>query len=77
LKADAIIWGIHGGETGEADSLFPNGNCVALGWRAVGDLSKLAPGREAFKTAVQASTRTPSRERSPFTGVSSTDSYTR
>ncbi|MGF6312344.1 putative Mrr-cat superfamily restriction endonuclease [Bradyrhizobium sp. i1.8.4] len=43
------MWGIHGGRTGDANTLFLKEGCVALGWHKVGDLSKLAPNREAFK----------------------------
>lgn len=46
------VWGIHGGHTGDADSLFLKKNCVAIGWHAVGDLSKLRADREAFKQKV-------------------------
>lgn len=46
---DTTIWGIHAGRTGEADTLFLKQNCIAIGWDAMGDLSKLAPDREAFK----------------------------
>lgn len=46
------IWGIHAGKTGDAASLFLNHNCIALGWQAMGDLSKLDPDRDAFKAAV-------------------------
>lgn len=53
MKTESTVWGIHGGETGDADSLFLTGNCVALGWKVVGDLSKIAPDRESFKSAVQ------------------------
>lgn len=49
-SADAPIWGVHAGKTGDADDLFLKKNCVAIGWSKVGDLSKLAPSREAFKT---------------------------
>jgi restriction system protein len=44
------MWGIHGGRTGDANTLFLQENCIALGWHKVGDLSKLAANREAFKT---------------------------
>ncbi|WP_237228808.1 restriction endonuclease [Rubinisphaera sp. JC750] len=50
--ADTTIWGIHAGKTGDADRLFLQRGYVALGWVQVGDLSKLTPDREAFKTAV-------------------------
>jgi restriction system protein len=46
------IWGIHGGRTGDADTLFLKKNCIAIGWQAVGDLGKLAADREAFKAKV-------------------------
>lgn len=46
---DSTIWGIHAGRTGDADFLFLEQNCVAIGWDAMGDLSKLPPDREAFK----------------------------
>lgn len=50
--SEPTIWGIHGGKTGDADSLFRQKNCVALGWAEMGDLSKIAPNRDAFKIAV-------------------------
>lgn len=46
------LWGIHGGKTGDADTLFLKKNYVGLGWQEIGDLSKIAPDREAFKLAV-------------------------
>lgn len=49
---ETTIWGIHGGATGDADTLFLTKNCVALGWSRIGDLNKLAPDREAFKSRV-------------------------
>src|SRR6266478_5377586 len=49
-----IVWGIHGGRTGDADSLFLNENCVALGWHEMGDLSALPADREAFKARARA-----------------------
>jgi restriction system protein len=49
---DVTLWGIHGGRTGDADSLFLKKNVVAIGWHAMGDLSKLPPDRDAFKSAV-------------------------
>lgn len=39
------IWGIHTLN----DSLFLNQNRIAIGWKEMGDLSVLAPEREAFK----------------------------
>lgn len=46
------MWGIHGGRTGDANKLFLQGGCVALGWHTVGDLSKLPANREGFKARV-------------------------
>lgn len=51
-ETDVIVWGIHGGRTGDANSLFLKQNCVAVGWPRIGDLSKLGNSREAFKQAV-------------------------
>jgi len=44
-----VVWGIHAGRTGDADSLFLRQGCVAIGWDAMGDLSLLSGDREAFK----------------------------
>ena len=49
---EATIWGIHGGKTGDADSLFLKKNCVAIGWAKIGDLSKIPPDRPSFKATV-------------------------
>jgi restriction system protein len=49
---EGTIWGIHGGKTGDADSLFLKKSCVAIGWAKMGDLSKITPDRDGFKTAV-------------------------
>ncbi len=39
----AIIWGIHGGKAGDADTLFLNRKQIALGWHEIGDLSHIKP----------------------------------
>ena len=39
------IWGIHTKD----DTLFLKGNVIAIGWKKMGDLSLIAPNREAFK----------------------------
>lgn len=39
------IWGIHTKD----ESLFLNGNVIAIGWAELGDLSKIAPDRESFR----------------------------
>jgi restriction system protein len=49
---EETVWGIHAGRAGEADALFLKKNVVALSWHDLGDLSKIAPDREAFKLAV-------------------------
>jgi restriction system protein len=49
---DTVVWGIHGGKTGDADSLFLKKNFVAIGWAKVGDLTAISPTREAFKAKV-------------------------
>jgi restriction system protein len=51
-SSDSSIWGIHAGKTGDADRLFLSGSCIAVGWAKMGDLSALAPDREAFKARV-------------------------
>ena len=49
---DVNLWGIHAGKTGDAERLFFTHDCVAIGWPEIGDLSKLAADRDAFKAAV-------------------------
>lgn len=46
---EVILWGIHAGKTGDADTLFLKKNCIAIGWAQMGDLGALKPDREAFK----------------------------
>jgi len=50
--ADTNLWGIHGGRTGDADTLFLKKGCVAVGWSKMGDLAALKPDRDAFKARV-------------------------
>lgn len=50
---DRVLWGIHAGETGNAHLQFMTKSCIAIGWEEMGDLSKLAPDRPAFKAAVR------------------------
>lgn len=52
-KTEITIWGIHGGRTGDADNLFLKHNVIALGWTEMGNMSKLAADREAFKEKLQ------------------------
>lgn len=50
--ADPALWGIHAGQTGEADALFLKSSVVAIGWPRVGNIAKLPANRDGFKTAV-------------------------
>lgn len=50
--ADAIMWGIHAGRGGDADSLFLKKNRIAIGWIKMGDLKGIKANREAFKARV-------------------------
>lgn len=52
--ARSTIWGIHAGKTGDAHKIFLSQDVVALGWTAMGDLSKLPPNRSGFKKAYAA-----------------------
>lgn len=54
MAPEPTLWGIHAGKNGDADTLFIKKNRIALGWIKIGDLSTLAPTREAFKDAVAA-----------------------
>lgn len=47
------IWGVHAGRLGEADAVFRQGY-VALGWREMGDLSRLPSNQEEMKQEVTA-----------------------
>ena len=49
---EKTLWGIHGGQTGDADALFLKKNRIAVGWVAAGDIGKWTPTREAFKERV-------------------------
>lgn len=45
MSEEKRVWGIHTLD----DNLFLKENVVAIGWNEVGDLSKIAPDRDAFK----------------------------
>lgn len=49
-SSEQVVWGIHGGRTGDADYLFLQKKRIALGWAKMGNLSELTPNRDAFKT---------------------------
>src|SRR5438105_81589 len=51
--AEETLWGIHAGNTGAADSLFLNMNCIAIGWNEVGDLLKIKNDQETFKEVIR------------------------
>lgn len=51
--SEKVIWGIHAGKVGDADSLFLKKNVVALGWEELGDVGLLIPTREGFKEKIQ------------------------
>ncbi len=53
VTTSSSLCGIHAGKTGDPDNLFLTKNVIALGWVAVGDLSKLPPNREGFKVRVR------------------------
>lgn len=46
---EVILWGIHAGKTGDADTLFLKKKYIGIGWDRMGDLGTLEPDREAFK----------------------------
>ena len=45
MLEETRIWGIHTLD----DNLFLKENVIAIGWNEIGDLSKIAPDRDAFK----------------------------
>ena len=47
--ANATLWGIHGGKTGDADNIFLKKNQVALGWDKMGDLGGLKDNQGRFQ----------------------------
>ncbi len=52
--AETAIWGIHAGQTGDADALFLQSNRIAIGWHDLGNLSAIGSSRDAFKAKVLA-----------------------
>ena len=49
----SVLWGIHGGHTGDADSIFLKMNQGALGWERLPDVTTLPRDRDALKEALQ------------------------
>lgn len=52
VRTEKTIWGIHAGQTGDADDLFLKKGFIGLGWSKIDDLSKLPADREAFKNCM-------------------------
>lgn len=50
---ERIIWGIHAGAKGEADSLFLKKGYIAIGWAGMGDMSNLPTDWEKLKIIVR------------------------
>ncbi|MBA3667638.1 MAG: restriction endonuclease [Sphingomonas sp.] len=49
MAQEQVVWGIH--MTGVRDDAPIIGNYIAIGWRELGDPSRIAPNRSAFKAA--------------------------
>lgn len=45
MSEEIRVWGIHTLD----DNLFLKENVIGIGWNEIGDLSKIAPNRDAFK----------------------------
>jgi restriction system protein len=54
-RESRIVWGIHAGKTGDAETLFLKKGFIAIGWPRVGDLRHLKTDREDFKAKLVAS----------------------
>ena len=46
MNEDKKVWGIHTRD----ENLFLSENVIAIGWEEIGDLKKIAPDKEAFKS---------------------------
>jgi len=51
-STEKILWGIHAGRLGEADSLFLKKKVVAIGWHEMGDITGIGGDREALKAKI-------------------------
>lgn len=49
---EKTLWGIHGGKTGDADTLFLKKDRIGLGWVTAGDIGKWKPNRDSYKSKV-------------------------
>lgn len=52
MSTNKVIWGIHAGNTGDADFLFKEKSLIAIGWPALGELSLLTENRESLKEEI-------------------------
>lgn len=52
MTTEPALWGIHAGRSGDADKLFFTHKYIAIGWAMMGDLSRLAHTRDAFRERV-------------------------
>ncbi len=50
--SEGVLWGIDAGYDGAADRLFLEGNCIAIGWPEVGNLSTMPDDLGAFEALV-------------------------
>jgi len=50
--ADKKLWAVRAGRHSEADAQFLQGNCVALGFHKMGDMSTIKADRQSFKERV-------------------------
>ena len=46
MSDEKRVWGIHT----QDDNLFLKDDVIAIGWKEIGDLSKIEATRDAFKT---------------------------
>lgn len=49
---EQVIWGIHAGRLGDADSLFLKKTVIAIGWHELGDIGKIGGDRETLKREI-------------------------
>lgn len=50
---EGTLWGIHAGNSGQADALFLKKHYIAIGWHEMGNLSHIPANREDFKARVK------------------------
>ena len=77
MSTDNNIWGIHGGRTGDADSLFLTEERDRRRLDKMGDASKLKPTREAFKAEIRRHTPDKKPAAIPNKPDNCSDSWTR